>query len=304
MARDALSSAGRLLVALIFSYPLVQLARDRLAPHSPSNDDSNGAVRFVHIPKTGGAAVVTHLRKQRACPAMDGGGHDVSEATALARNQVPIIVLREPHGRLQSAFEYWQRGSEVHPTRPMPQMALLHSAMRSALPNFDAFLEGFSNASSWRRPAVLQVMSTPHHLNEWVWDAHFKPQAEWVEQESERSIFAATIELISAVACSASCVDERPTLLAGCNFSSMRTVNRTPRRFQPISPKDLRGIHRRAVRATMRETSYSSSATVARAGKSAPAATCRVRLWVASHTTGIAIALASSTLHQVVAEAI
>ena len=105
MAPDALSRAGRVLLLLGIAYATARVVSRAVFPRGASNDDSKGAVRFVHVPKTGGAAVVLHLRRRHGCPAMDGGGHDITERDALARSQLPIIVLREPLERLNSAFE-------------------------------------------------------------------------------------------------------------------------------------------------------------------------------------------------------
>ena len=221
----ALGRAGPLLLLLGVAFLCHQYVSDLLPGRRPSNDDSSGAVRLVHIPKTGGAAIVTHLRVNRACPAMDGGGHEVTEATALARSQTPLIVLREPLERLQSAFEYWRQGSEVHKHQPLPQLAQLQSALQAMLPDLSAFVDGLTNTTSARRAAVTSILRTPHILNNWVWDAHFKPQGHWIEHESERSIFVCYSRRLGR---RLQCVADELPALAGCNFSSLRVVNKTP----------------------------------------------------------------------------
>ena len=250
MARaDPLASAGYCLALLVVGVPLFDLASRHLLPRGPSNDDSSGAVRFVHVPKTGGGAVVTHLRLRGGCPAMDGGGHDVTERTALERSQVPLIVLREPLSRLQSAFEYWRKGSEVHAPRASAQVAQVQRELLAALPDFGAFLDGFTNRSSHRRhAAVLQLLRMPHHLSEHAWDAHFKPQVQWVDRESERSVFVCyeRAQLGRRLQC---VVDERQDLLKGCNFSALSLVNYTPRRAKATAMQQLSGPQRRAIRA-------------------------------------------------------
>lgn len=250
MPQNPLGGAGYFLLLIGLAYLLTPFV-SKLLPHQwPSNEDSSGAARLVHVPKTGGAAIVNHLRSHRACPAMDGGGHEATEATALAHGQMPLIVLRDPLARLHSAFEYWQRGSEVHKRRPMAQLNQMYTALQAALPDFAAFVDGLTNSSSPRRPDVQRVVHTPHVLSDWVWDAHFKPQSHWAERESAKSVFVCyTPALGPRLQCIA---DESPTL-RGCNFSSMRVVNRTPRRptdaLKPTPAQQLSEAQRAAVRA-------------------------------------------------------
>lgn len=120
---------------------------------------------FIHIPKTGGTAIIEYLQKNYSDIFICSRLPDNPYHSLMAKDvDNPICIIRDPYDRFLSAYSYWRYG-------PMngPWVAKYNNHKNSNI-ELDDFID--------------QIQIHKELLNTSItWQLHFKPQSYWIRSE-------------------------------------------------------------------------------------------------------------------------
>jgi len=122
---------------------------------------------FIHPTKTGGSACDKYFMTYYSKYFNGSCFHKIK----CSDDNNPVIIIRDPIDRFISMYKYWKYG-------PIDR----------AFKRGAAFIEKYNNYSIKDFINLLKTNSTKDLYQKFTWDAHFKPQNDWIDNTQYNNI--------------------------------------------------------------------------------------------------------------------
>lgn len=182
----------------------------------------NEKKNFVHIPKTGGVALVDHIKKH--CDDILTHGHFTTCSNTMGQC---FGVLREPEDRFQSAFAYWKNGSERENR---------NDNFGKEFSDVNEFLDAIRNPNFGEKH--VHAIDAISKRNTFTGPEHFRPQSSWFDREDNINIICYDKNSAKFGANAAAAFKDT------CDFSNMKrkNVSKCDHRTE-LTPDNLQYLH-------------------------------------------------------------